>query len=34
MDLSRQRDHIPESPKLDLEALRVLAADYEAAKMS
>jgi hypothetical protein len=30
---AQRRAHILEAPKLDLEALRVLAADYEAANM-
>jgi len=33
VDLSRQRDLILEAPIMDLEALAVLAADYEAANM-
>ena len=33
VDLSRRRDRILEAPTLDLEALAVLAADYEAAHM-
>jgi hypothetical protein len=33
VDLSRWRDRILEAPLLDLEALAVLAADYEAANM-
>ena len=31
VDLARRRDHILESPELDLQALAVLLADYEAA---
>jgi hypothetical protein len=34
VDLGLRRDRILESPELDLEALAVLAADYEAAGMS
>jgi hypothetical protein len=33
VDLNRRRDLILEAPRLDLEALAVLAADYEAANM-
>ena len=33
VDLGLRRDRILESPKLDLEALAVLAADYEAAEL-
>jgi hypothetical protein len=33
VDLSRRRDRILEGPMLDLEALAVLAGDYEAARM-
>jgi hypothetical protein len=33
VDLNRQGDRILEAPRLDLEALAVLAADYEAANM-
>ena len=33
VDLSRRRDRILEAPVLDLEALAVLATDYEAANM-
>jgi len=33
VDLSRRRDRILEAPMLDLEALAVLTADYEAANM-
>ena len=31
VDLARRRDHILESPELDLQALAALLADYEAA---
>jgi hypothetical protein len=33
VELSRRREWILEAPKLDLEALSILAADYEAANM-
>jgi hypothetical protein len=34
VDLSRRRDHILEDPEMNLEALAILAADYEAANMT
>jgi hypothetical protein len=33
VNLSRQRDRILEAPQMDVEALAILAADYEAANM-
>jgi hypothetical protein len=33
VELARRRDRILESPALDLEALRLLAADYESANL-
>ena len=33
VELSRRRDQLLEAPELDLEALAVLAADYESAAM-